>query len=128
MQGTSRKLKFARALPAFAWLIMQMLMTGVFLPSSADAKIPGLDSTVAICTPTGLKVISLADDPAEPGETTWQECDWCQAFGNTAPLVRSDTVSKVAFDFEKYSFQPAGKHTAADRFFGNIRAIRAPPL
>jgi|SaaInlStandDraft_5_1057022.scaffolds.fasta_scaffold60326_2 hypothetical protein len=127
MQRIFHKFRPLGILPAFAWLIMQILMTGAFLPSIADAEVLGFDSTVTICTPNGLKSLSLDGEPTEPGDATRPGCDWCQAFGNTAPLGAPGTVLKVAFDSEPYFYQLTYHQTGANKYTGKSTAIRAPP-
>ena len=128
MQKIFQKLRPLGILPAFAWLIVQMLMTGVFLPSNADAEVTGFEPSTIICTPNGLQVLSLVEIPTEPAETSEHICDWCQTFGNTAPLSLSEATSKVAFNAKRYRYQLTGAPTAQNKYSGNIKAIRAPPL
>jgi len=128
MQMIFRKYRPLAFLPVLTWLIMQILMTGILPSSAAVAATGGLPLSNVICTPTGVKFLSTDNAPLNPGEASEQECDWCQAFGTTAPLDRSAPVVRVAFHVQGYAWPQTADLSAADRFSGNISGIRAPPL
>ncbi len=98
--------------PALFWLGMQILMTGVFSSASAsDEKSveagPPFDSVI-ICTPTGLKRVSLTELLAQSADTDTGSpvptyvnvgCDWCKSFGSVSLSAR--TGHAVACEFER---------------------------
>ena len=88
-------------LPAMAWLLVQLTMSGLALPAGATvpaSSTPNPDLLVlnqaAICTQTG---ISFADNgvprlPANGGTGRSGECHWCQSFGKLPPLAVPDAT------------------------------------
>jgi len=74
---------------------MQLLMAGVFGAVSVSAAVTGSGSgfsdRIVICTPSGLKSITLNDDGSVPEDTPGgsENCVWCMFSGNHAPLTSS---------------------------------------
>ena len=106
---------------------MQVLMSGIILPSNVNAEVSDFEITTVICTPTGLKTLSLDDGSTDPGDATEANCEWCQAFANMAPLDRPGTALKIAFSTEPFFYQLTSHQTAADKYSDHVAAIRAPP-
>lgn len=128
MQNNFHILTSFRLVPAIAWLVMQLLMTGLVQPSNALADTDGFSLTSVICTSSGFKVITLDEKPSAPENSANQECEWCQAFGNTAPLKISGELVRLSFDFGRHSYQPQEIQFALNLPIGSTAPIRAPPL
>ena len=128
MQMIFRKYRPLAFLPVLTWLTMQILMTGILPSSSAVAAAGDLSLSGVICTPTGVKYLSADDTPINPGDTSEQECDWCQAFGTSALPDRAASVAKVAFYVQRYTWPQTTDLSGSDEFSGKTTAIRAPPL
>jgi len=127
MQTSFYKLRSLKIAPVIAWLVMQFLMTGIFPLSDAFASTEEPNATIEICTVNGLQLVTLDGEPVVPKTTVSQGCEWCQAFGNIAPLQPSNTLVKLRANIKKQSYQPFGDQDFSNQFFDNIAAIRAPP-
>lgn len=90
-----RHIGLMRLLPAFVWLVMQLLMTGLFAPAQA---LPF--DTITICTPGGLVDIDLEnidqEEGAPDGDIGFGGCQWCQSFGQAIAAAKP-SVTHVAF-------------------------------
>ena len=123
-----------RLIPVLFWLVAQLLMTGIITPASAFVVNNSLQnsqaSQVIICTPTGLKSISLVLDGSKtdtPAETD-VPCKWCVGFAKTvlpiSPLVHTRHQSQVSSRLKWHISSDTVTILDLDHFFH----IRAPPF
>ncbi len=123
-----------RLVPVLFWLITQLLMTGIITPVSASTTNNNLQNSqtaqIIICTPTGLKAVSLALDGSAndtPPETD-VPCKWCVGFAKT--ILPASTLTDNLHGLQEVS--PLKWHINSDaaiiRDLERSFHIRAPPL
>jgi hypothetical protein len=115
-------------LPAIAWLTMQLMMTGVLSSAKASTGTDRNSLVTVICTADGLKFVDSAGNPVAPTNLPSEKCEWCKAFGTSAPVKGPLTVVTVSFNIEARCFHRPENEIIESRFVDTISAIRAPPL
>lgn len=123
--------------PALLWLIAQFVMTGfIAIPANASVKAVAGDSAietlieVIICTPSGLKTISLGSEESPESDESGArpDCRWCQTFGH-APDIQVATFIEATVRFEQAHQYRVTNHSviANQQFVSGFRS-RAPPI
>ena len=141
-----RPLRLLGLIPALAWLLSQLAMTGVFAEAWAGSGAteasppaveigPGGQETV-ICTPEGLKVLRLGPDGAPESDQEgggaagvfYADCLLCKALGAAVLPGRSGAAEPLDFPGSDQRY-PGRADPAPGR--GAVLAgfsSRAPPL
>lgn len=123
-----REIRSLALLPLMAWVVMKLVMTGMFLPVSLAHATSTDDFAYVICTPSGLKIISAEGEELPTGHELAEEvCKWCHSLGKVAPLPASaPEVARVAFaelDLKPATLQP----NIYIKHYEKCRYSRAPP-
>lgn len=123
--------------PALLWLIAQFVMTGfIAIPANASVQAvvgnsaPETLIEIIICTPNGLKTISLGSEeaPASDGSGAKPDCRWCQTFGH-APDIQVASVIEATVRFEQtHQYRATVRSVIANQQFVSGFRSRAPPL
>lgn len=134
MLQSFRKFGLSGLIPVVVWLFTQLFMTGVFLPTNAEAGIDSanavLSGKVLICSPSGLKYVSLSEDGSivEEKNDDPEFCPWYRHFADTPPLLLPSSwlISTGQADNEGAwtTVQTEGRYPLQNTRFQS----RAPPL
>lgn len=92
-----RKVAGLALIPAFFWLLMQVLMLASLTQSAVAGLVAALGDAdhsiteIVICTPSGFKTIIIGPDGEIPDEAhTAPECRWCQTWAADEEISLSD--------------------------------------
>lgn len=135
--NTLRNSRHLAIVPALLWLIAQFVMTGfIAIPANASAKALASDGAFEtlvefiICTPNGLKTISLGaeESPESDGSGARPDCRWCQTFGH-APDIQVTSIIAATVRFEQvHQYRASDQSVIANQQFVSGFRSRAPPL
>ncbi len=129
-----RKFSDLSLIPIVVWVLVQLAMTGVFLPASASTADALSESefsnTIIVCTGSGFERITLNVDGSLPQDSPNGEsyCPWCMHFGKLPPLNAPTAWQAVPSTLASDVSWVLDSHKCAEQNASVYFHSRAPPL
>lgn len=115
--------------PLLLWLVMQTAMAGgMGMPSRPATESDDL-SSIAICTPDGIRTVDLGHDGQPAAPAADHGCTWCQVFASLPPLPAPEAgVIADRPDARALSWAVSEQATLSAARRAEPFRSRAPPL